>query len=236
MTNLNSIKLPISIIVPVLNDVTALTELLMELASYQKNGHQVIVIDGGSCDGSYEVACKYADRVICSDAGRATQMNAGAKLASHSLFWFLHADSKLPENANFSILSAHVRCVSASFWGRFDVRLNSGKIIYRVIEFFMNLRSRVTGIATGDQGLFVSRELFNRAGKYPDILLMEDIALSKNLKHYAKPVCLRNKILVSCRRWDEYGPINTIFSMWWLRLQYFFGADPNRLYKIYYSD
>ncbi len=227
--------IPISIIVPVLNDADALAALSIDLIDLQSKGHQVVIVDGGSDDETVKIANTFADQVKSSARGRALQMNAGAEIAEHSLYWFLHADSKLPRDADQSILSAYRKTASSEYWGRFDVCMSNPRLAFLLISFFMNLRSRTTGMVTGDQGLFVSRDLFLRAGRYPSIALMEDIAISKELKQFSQPVCLKSKLRISSRRWEKYGTIKTIVLMWGLRMAYLFGVNPNKLHKIYYS-
>ncbi|MEI2783937.1 MAG: TIGR04283 family arsenosugar biosynthesis glycosyltransferase [Candidatus Competibacter sp.] len=159
-------------------------------------------------------------------------MNAGARQANGDILWFLHADSLPPPDA-LSLIRAALAGRERG-WGRFDVRLSGRRPSLRMVEFSMNLRSRLTGIATGDQGIFVRRDLFERIGGYPPIALMEDIALSRTLKRYGRPVCLRQRVLTSSRRWERDGIARTVLLMWRLRLAYFLGADPDRLARIYY--
>ena len=220
----------LSIIIPTLNEADQIGACLASLQPLRRAGHQVIVVDGGSSDGTAEIAAALADAVIVCSSSRGRQMNKGAERASGDLLVFLHADTRLPERAD-RILSAAVngnRC-----WGRFDVRLTGRSPALRVIEWFMNVRSRLTAIATGDQTLFVTRELFDAAGGFPDIALMEDIALSKALKKFVVPLCLEEKVLTSSRRWEKYGIVRTVLHMWSLRARYFFGADPDRLAREY---
>jgi rSAM/selenodomain-associated transferase 2 len=189
------------------------------------------VVDGGSRDGTIALCQPFADRVICADRGRSRQMNAGAKVANGDILLFLHADTFLPENAAQSITNGLKR--QGRKWGRFDVRLSGDHYFLRIIERLMNLRSRFTGIATGDQAIFVLRELFEAMGGFPDIDLMEDIALSRILRRYRRPLCLRQWVVTSSRRWEKRGVLRTTFQMWCLRLAYTLGADPNHLARLY---
>ncbi len=225
----------LSIIIPVFNDAVALNHLAPDLRSLRDKGHQIIIVDGGSTDDSFLVANSIADLVITTEKGRAIQMNEGAKFAKSELLWFLHADSKIPEKADQSIISSCQNNVKAC-WGRFDINLYNSAFSFQIIAALMNLRSRMTGVATGDQAIFVSRNLFSAIGGYQNIPLMEDIALSKSLKQYAKPVCLKQQVLTSTRRWEHRGLIKTVVLMWVLRLSYFFGANPDDLHRLYYPE
>ena len=190
----------------------------------------MIVVDGGSNDATVSLAEAKADRVLSAPRGRASQLNQGAKQAKGELLVFLHADTLLPEDAE-NLLQGSM--LTALVWGRFDVRLSGSKRLLRVVEFFMNTRSRLTGIATGDQAIFVTRQLFELAGGFPDIELMEDISFSSTLKKICPPTCLRQKVLTSSRRWEEYGIIKTVLSMWSLRLRYALGVSAARLNREY---
>ena len=224
--------LTITIILPVLNEEAHIVAGLNLLQPLRQQVCSLIVVDGGSQDQTVALAEPLSDLIIVSPKGRAAQMNAGAALANSDILWFLHADSLPPADAVTLIrnaLSDPSRC-----WGRFDVRLSGQHPLLRVIETLMNVRSRWTGIATGDQGIFVRRELFERIGGYPAIALMEDIAISRLLKRHGWPVCLRQRLQTSSRRWERDGILRTVMLMWRLRLAYFFGADPDQLARIYY--
>ncbi len=235
MTNLPLISrtlIPrISIIIPALNEALFIRQTLLALQPLRRSGHEVIVVDGGSHDITEAIAQPFSDHVIRSHRGRARQLNAGARIAKGDILLFLHADSLLSEGAVRAMLGAMKS--KKRKWGRFDVRLSGNHPLLRIIESLMNRRSRITGIATGDQGIFVERELFERVGGFQDIDLMEDIALSKALKKYGRPVCLRQRVLTSSRRWEEKGILRTVFLMWRLRLFYFLGSDPGRLAQNY---
>lgn len=221
----------LSIIMPVLNEAGLITEALDRLQPPRERGAELIVVDGGSDDGTAERAEPLADRLIHAPKGRAAQMNAGARAAAGEVLLFLHADTRLPEAADRILAGAFA---AGAVWGRFDVRLSGGHPLLRMVEALMNGRSRLTGIATGDQAMFVKREAFERVGGFPEIPLMEDIALSKTLKRLARPVCLHDRVVVSSRRWEERGILRTILLMWELRLRYFLGADPRDLVRRYY--
>src|SRR5262249_24490741 len=162
-----------------------------------------------------------------SARGRGTQMNAGARAASGAILLFLHADTLLPAQAPRRIGEGLGRAGRA--WGRFDVSIDGGGALLAVVAALMGLRSRLTGIATGDQAIFVRREAFEAVGGFPEIALMEDIELCKRLKRISPPVCLRERVVTSARRWRRHGTLKTIVLMWRLRLAYALGADPRRL-------
>ncbi len=221
----------ISIIIPVLNEVPTIAGCLGRLQTYRAQGHEIIVVDGGSRDGTAETARPLADRVRVSPAGRARQMNHGAHAAQGDVLLFLHADTQLPDAACDVIISA---LREAARWGRFDVRLSGSAPGFRLIESMMNRRSRMTRIATGDQAMFVTKDLFHAVGGFDDIPLMEDIALSRRLKKLAPAACLRQRVVTSSRRWEENGILKTVLLMWRLRFSYWLGADPARLVRRYY--
>ena len=220
----------LSIIIPVLNEADEITACLAALQPLRRNGHEVIVVDGGSTDDTLALAEPLCDRCLVAERGRAAQMNAGAAQASGDILLFLHADTRLPDEVEQVLIR---NADEGWLWGRFDVRLSGRHLLLRVVEFMMNLRSRLTGIATGDQALFVSRDLFDRVGGFPAIPLMEDIALSKVLKQLRTPHCLRHRVATSSRRWEEKGILRTMITMWWLRLLYFLGASPVKLARRY---
>jgi rSAM/selenodomain-associated transferase 2 len=223
----------LSIIVPALDEASGIGACLAALAPLRERGAEVIVVDGGSSDRTAAIAAPLADRVIASPRGRALQMNAGARVATGSTFLFLHADTRLPDDADRLVLEGLERHARA--WGRFDVAIDGGSTLLAVVATMMNARSRLTGIATGDQAIFVRREAFRRGGSFPPIALMEDIAFSKAMKRLGPPLCLREKAHTSGRRWQRHGPVRTVLLMWRLRLAYFLGADPGRLAELYGS-
>jgi len=220
-----------SLIVPTLNEASSISAGLAALQPLRDRA-EIIVADGGSSDNTVTLAEKWADRVVRSPKGRARQMNLGAKLATGDVLIFLHADTFLPPDALDRI---ERQLETSGDWGRFDIQLSGNHFMFKIIAQLMNWRSRLTGIATGDQVLFVSKKAFVSAGGFPDIALMEDIALSKALKKISPPVCLKAKVVSSSRKWQQHGIIRTILLMWSLRLQYFFGADPDVLARRYYG-
>ncbi len=221
----------LSIVVPALDEAPIIAAALERLQPIRSKGVELIVADGGSGDATAELARPLADRVLVASRGRASQMNAGARLARGEVLLFLHADTTLPPGGAEAALEGLEALGRA--WGRFDVTIAGNDPLLAVVAFFMNLRSRLTGIATGDQAIFVRREAFERAGGYPEIPLMEDLALAKALKRISRPLCLRERVLTSGRRWEKRGTLATVWLMWRLRLAYFLGADPRRLARRY---
>jgi rSAM/selenodomain-associated transferase 2 len=216
----------LSVIIPVLNEAAGILSQLESLQFLRGKGATLIVVDGGSEDSTAELAGPLVDLVTHSPRSRAVQMNAGARASSSEVLLFLHADTALPSCAFECI---HEVVTSGALWGRFDVRIDGKHSLLRIVEGMMNWRSRLSGIATGDQAIFVRREVFERIGGYPDLPLMEDIVLSKKLKRIAPPACLRERVVTSGRRWERHGVMRTILLMWRLRAGFFFGADPHEL-------
>lgn len=217
----------ISIIVPTLNESNSIVATLDRLKPFRMAGHEVIVVDGGSQDETIKLATSRADKVIKSTPGRAQQMNVGADQASGDVLWFLHADTLVPDNATQLILQVFEK--QKNQWGRFNIRLSGKHLLLRIVERLMNMRSRITGIATGDQGIFVRREAFEFVGGFLPIPLMEDLDISKRLKKLSRPCCLDAKLITSSRRWEENGILRTILLMWRLRLAYTLGVSPEKL-------
>lgn len=217
----------LSIIIPTLNEAETIGAALAALAPLRRAAAEIIVVDGGSTDGTPATAAPHADSVETAPRGRAAQMNAGARMARGDVLLFLHADTRLPDAADSLIKDALAD--ASRPWGRFDVRIDPPRPLLRMVAWSMNLRSRLTGIATGDQAIFVRREVFERVGGYPQIALMEDVALSRALKRIGAPVCLRAWVSTSGRRWEKEGTVRMIFLMWRLRLAYFLGTDPDEL-------
>jgi rSAM/selenodomain-associated transferase 2 len=215
----------LAIIIPVLNEAPSIAPLLLRLAPLRERGAQLVVVDGGSSDGSAALAAAHADLVLQAERGRALQMHAGALAAHGDALLFLHADTRLPPHADELVEQA----LRKHAWGRFDVMLDGAHPMFRVIAAMMNLRSRLTSVATGDQAMFMRRDFYFAAGGYPPLALMEDIAFSKRARRLARPACLRQRVITSARRWERNGIWRTIFLMWRLRLAYFLGADPERL-------
>jgi rSAM/selenodomain-associated transferase 2 len=220
----------LSLIVPCLNEAGGIVEALGALQPLRRQGHEVIVVDAGD-DDTARRATPLADRVLRAPRGRALQMNRGAEVASGQVLLFLHADTRLPPSAADAIASGLAR--TGRCWGRFDVRLSGRQALLRVVERLMNWRSRLTGIATGDQAIFVTADRFRAVGGYPAIALMEDVALSRALKRIGPPLCLRGPVITSSRRWERHGVLRTVVRMWSLRLRYFLGADPADLARRY---
>ena len=206
----------LSIIIPVLNEAETIAARLDALQALRARSVEVIVVDGGSADDSPARAAPLADRVITAPRGRGRQMNAGAEQATGEVLLFLHADTVLPDLATERIEAA---VTGGALWGRFDVRIDGASVMLPIVAALMNGRSRLTGIATGDQAIFATREAFARVGGFPDIPLMEDIAFSSTMRRIARPACLTEKVTTSGRRWEKHGVWRTILTMWWLRLR-----------------
>jgi len=221
----------LSIVVPVLDEAAGIAGHLSALAPLRANGAEVIVVDGGSTDETRNMAEPLADRIIVAPRGRAAQMNAGAALASGDVLLFLHADTRLPPRADRLI--AAVLTDPGMAWGRFDVAIEGRHPLLPLVAGLMNLRSRATGIATGDQAIFVTREAFRAVRGYPEMPLMEDIVLSRALKRLSRPACIPQRVTTSGRRWESRGVLRTIATMWRLRLAFFLGASPRRLALAY---
>ena len=223
----------LSIILPALNEAEAIANTLARLQSVRAHGVEVILVDGGSSDRTRDIAAPLVDRVIDSEPGRAKQMNAGAAVASGDVLLFLHADSILPDDGDIQIAQAFI---DPRFqWGRFDVSIHGMHVMFPVIAWFMNHRSRSTGIATGDQGIFVTRNAFMKIGGFPDQPLMEDVEICKRLKKISPPACIAKKIITSGRRWEKHGVWRTIWLMWRLRFSYYCGATPESIHRAYYG-
>ena len=219
-----------SIIVPVLDEAAGVAAVLDALAPLRAQGHELIVVDGGSTDGTVALCQSRADRVIDAPRGRARQMNAGAAAASGTMLLFLHADTQLPAGAAGLV---HGAISQGAVWGRFDVRITGRSAMFPVISRCMNWRSRLSGVATGDQAIFVRRDVFERVGGFPDQPLMEDIEISRRLRAIASPACLRACVQTSGRRWESRGVWRTIVLMWQLRWRYWRGVPADELARAY---
>ena len=211
---------------PALDEAAVIGPTLAALAPLRERGHEVIVVDGDSADATREIAAPLADRVLWAPRGRAFQMNAGAAAAVGEALLFLHADTVLPDRADQMVLKA----LEEKAWGRFDIAIEGRSPLLAVVSFFMNARSRLSGIATGDQAIFVRRGEFSG---FPEIALMEDVAFSKAMKRRSPPACLRARVRTSGRRWERRGVVRTVVLMWRLRLAYFLGAAPDELARRY---
>lgn len=223
----------LSVIVPVWQEAATIVATLQTLAPLRVAGHQVIVVDGGSTDGTPQLAEGLCDRVVTSARGRALQMNAGAQVATGDILLFLHADTRLPASALDALAQFSD---SRKAWGRFDVRLSGKRPLFRVIAWFMNQRSRFSGIATGDQALFVRRPVFEALRGFEPLPLMEDVELSSRLRLVSRPFCIRDPVITDSRRWEQHGAWRTILLMWRLRWRYWRGESPESLVTVYRSD
>jgi rSAM/selenodomain-associated transferase 2 len=214
-----------TIVVPVLNEAAIIVDALTALAPLRTRGAEIVVVDSGSIDGSPDSAQPLADQVVAACPGRGAPLNAGATLGSGDALLFLHADTTLPPDADRLIAAALMHRA----WGRFDLRIAGRHPLLAVVARMINWRSRLTGIAGGDQAIFVTREAFVAVGGFPDLPLMEDIAMSRRLKRLCRPYCISEPVVTSGRRWEHHGVLRTIILMWRLRLAYYFGAEPARL-------
>ncbi|MBD3671115.1 MAG: TIGR04283 family arsenosugar biosynthesis glycosyltransferase [Gammaproteobacteria bacterium] len=219
----------LSIIIPALNESRVIVRTLMALQPLRNGGHEVILVDGGSEDDTVALSESLVDQVVTSSPGRAHQMNTGARHAWGETLLFLHADTLLPTD----VISQISQALAGHEWGRFNVRLSGRNPMFRLIEHMMNLRSCLSGIATGDQAVFVTRSAYDRVGGYAELPLMEDIDFSRRMKKVSRPACIRSPVFTSSRRWEEHGIFKTILLMWRLRLAYYLGADPQQLAKRY---
>ena len=219
----------LAIVVPMLDEAATLPALLVHLAGWRARGCEVVLVDGGSRDDSVEMARAAGFRVLIAERGRARQMNAGAQACGRALLLFLHADTRLPEAADAMVCAA----LAVEAWGRFDVHIDGRPRMLRVVAALMNLRSRLSGIATGDQAIFVRRDVFEAVGGFPDQPLMEDIELSCRLLRVSRPACLRARVRTSGRRWEQRGVWRTIALMWRLRWAYWRGVPAERLAEAY---
>jgi rSAM/selenodomain-associated transferase 2 len=221
----------VSIVVPALDEAPGIAATLAALQPLRARGCELVVVDGGSGDGTGELARPLADRVIVAPRGRGAQMNAGARASRGEILLFLHADTRLAEGAVDAVRSALAEPGRA--WGRFDVDISGRHPLLWLVARLMSLRSRLTGIATGDQAIFVRRDGFEAVGGFPEIPLMEDVALSRALGRLSRPACLRLRVVTSGRRWESRGVVRTVLLMWWLRLLYWLGRDPAALARRY---
>ena len=220
----------LSVIIPALNEARQITQTLAPLQAWRQQGVELILVDGGSHDDTLALCSGLVDQQLSAARGRALQMNAGAAVAAADLLFFLHADTRVEANAALATLREFP---PGDHWGRFDVQLSGQHYLFPLIAALMNWRSALTGIATGDQGMVLRRELFDRVGGFPDLPLMEDVAISRRLKRLSWPLRLGRHLETDSRRWRERGVWRTVWLMWSLRLRYFFGADPATLARRY---
>ena len=237
----------VSIIIPILNEAENLLHLFANVNELNPIPQQILLVDGGSTDNSVAIVKTLIKdyciknqstiewRIIKSSAGRATQMNAGSAQATGDILLFLHADTQLPNQAISEVCSAMQQANNNYQWGRFDVRLDSDQPMLWLVGAMINMRSRLTGIATGDQAIFISSDLFKKIGGYPNQPLMEDIELCKHLKAIAKPICLSSRVITSARRWQQHGTLRTIILMWQLRFDYWRGESAESIRQRYYK-
>ncbi|MDO9439310.1 MAG: TIGR04283 family arsenosugar biosynthesis glycosyltransferase [Beijerinckiaceae bacterium] len=214
------------IILPMLDEAAGAGALLSRLQPWRARGHRIVVADGGSRDATPEIARPLCDALVTAPRGRASQMNAGAALASEDILLFLHADTQLPPDAPEQIVAA---LAGEKAWGRFDVRIEGRSRLLPVVARMMNWRSRLGGIATGDQAMFMRRSAFEAVGGFDNLPIMEDIALSRRLLRLSRPACLSGPAVTSGRRWDRHGALRTIVLMWRLRAAFYMGADAHEL-------
>jgi rSAM/selenodomain-associated transferase 2 len=219
----------LTVVLPVLNEAAIIVAALQALAPLRARGAEIIVADGYSRDGTAQLAEPFADRVITVRRGRGAAMNAGAAFGTGDALLFLHADTALPDGTDRLIDAA----LAHRAWGRFDLRIAGCHPLLAMVARMINLRSRLTGIATGDQAIFVSRKAFEAVGGFPDLPLMEDIAISRRLKRLCRPYCIATPAVTSGRRWEQSGVIRTILLMWRLRLSYYLGVEPALLAELY---
>lgn len=223
--NLSDVSdLGVTIIVPLLNEADIADALIEHLGSLE--AEQIVIVDGGSTDSTQEIMQEAGFELIQSPAGRAKQMNAGAAQATQNTVLFLHADTRLPRSYKTAL-------AKSSVWGRFDVRFDDSSGAMSMIAFFMNLRSRISSVATGDQAIFINKSVFESIGGFPDFPIMEDVAISKRLRQLYRPYNSRLRVTTSARRWQQHGVAKTVFKMWWYRLAYFFGLPPHQIKKGY---
>ena len=221
----------LSIIIPVLNEENLLARHCKAYLSLIRSGHEILVVDGGSQDGSVRVASELGCKIYSTKASRGYQMHYGAKRSRHDMLLFLHADTLLPSHAAKIIASTLTN--SGHPWGRFNVRFSDSRLIFCIIAWLMNKRSCLTGIVTGDHAMFVQRTFYFECGGYLDIPIMEDIEFSRRLKKHAPPACLSDTVITSSRKWEQHGIFRMMLTMWKLRLMYYLGVAPEKIVKLY---
>jgi len=219
----------VAVVIPLLNEAVALPQLLQGLR--ECDADELVLVDGGSSDETQEILQESGLRWLTSKCGRGAQMNAGVRVCESEIILFLHADTDI-SSSHIDILR-ELAAKPAYVGGRFDVRLSGAHPALRVIEWFINLRSRLSRISTGDQAMFVRRDVFEAMGGFADIALMEDIEFSRRLKRLGRIACIRRTVCTSSRRWERHGIIRTMLLMWRLRLFYWLGVPAERLARIY---
>ena len=222
----------LSIVTPVLNEEEGIMPFLKSLQVYRSSQVEIILVDGGSDDNTRALAEPWVDQLFQVPAGRAAQMNYGAKKAKGEVLLFLHGDTFLPDEA-FEALDSFLN--SAALWGHFDLKLSGKHPLFRIIERFINVRSRLSGIATGDQAMFIKRTVFIEMEGFPVIPLMEDVAFSSILKRQSAPLCINFPVMTDSRRWQQKGILKTVLLMWGLRFAFYLGVSPRRLHAWYYT-
>ena len=222
----------LSFIIPILNEEQLFIKQQPFLKSLVDDGHEIIVVDGGSSDRSFEIAEDIGCICISTKASRGHQQHVGAKKSNNKILVFIHADTLLPSSAVKIMQTTLAK--NDNHWGRFDVKLSNNKLIFKIIAWFMNKRSCLTGIVTGDHVLFMSKEVYLRCGGFPDIPIMEDIELSKKLRKYSWPICLNEHVTTSSRKWEQQGVLKTILLMWRLRILFYFGTPAEKIKEYYY--
>ncbi len=219
----------ISVIIPTLNEAANIASVLNDLQPLRHRGHEIVVIDGGSRDDTVAIVKPLSDHCLVTEPGRANQMQSGAQCATGDVLWFVHADSSIPADADNLLLQA----LAQTSWGGFPVHLSGRQRVFRVIERLMNFRSALTGILTGDQGIFVERRVFDEVGGFRELPIMEDIDLSTRLKQVARPVFAAGVLGTSSRRWETCGIVLTVIRMWALRLAFYVGVPARYLASHY---
>jgi rSAM/selenodomain-associated transferase 2 len=220
----------LSVVVPMLNEASAIANTLGAIRRGAPDA-EIVVVDGGSTDASVAAAQPLCDYVFVATRGRARQMNAGARASHGDVLVFVHADTIVPSTFAADIASALLD--PAVLGGRFDVKLDATALPYRVIGAMISLRSRISRTGTGDQAIFVRRDIFDRLGGFPDLELCEDLEFTRRLKRTGRIACLRTQVTTSARRWSRDGVVRTVFRMWMIRAMYLLGVPPARLKRMY---
>ncbi|MDX8381892.1 MAG: TIGR04283 family arsenosugar biosynthesis glycosyltransferase [Ghiorsea sp.] len=218
----------LAIVIPVYNEVKVLPKALKSLQ--ELNVDELVFVDGGSTDGTQQVIEEAGFVCLQSEAGRAKQMNMGSESTISKIILYLHIDTSLSSSDISNIKKSYKHGYSS---GRFNIKFTNGSITYRIISFFINMRSRFTKVSTGDQGIFVTRKAYEQVGGIPDLKLMEDVAFTKALKRVGRVACLSDNLVTSSRRWENHGVMKTVWLMWKLRFLFWLGVDSNKLSQMY---